>query len=270
MKTLANHVILYDANCPMCHLYTGAFVKTKMLDKDGRVPYQQLPEQLCPYVDMKRAINEIALVNVNTGKVTYGVQSLLKVIGNAVPFLNPLFSFKPFVWIMSKAYALVSYNRKVIVPAKAAPNELMPSFKLHYRLLYLIISWLVVAYVLTDYAKLISPAVPLGGSYREYFICGGQILFQGLVCLCYKPTKAWDYLGNMMTISLAGSLLLLPIIWIGAIFNFSNNTYIILFLATAGLMFLEHLRRCSLLSLGLLLSASWMVYRMAVLGFILY
>ena len=49
--------------------------------------------------------------------LTYGVKSLFKIIGNACPVFNPLFAFKPFVWLMSKVYAFISYNRRVIIPA---------------------------------------------------------------------------------------------------------------------------------------------------------
>ncbi len=51
MKTLKDHLILYDAECPMCKLYTGAIVKAGMLDISGRAPYQQLPSSICPLVD---------------------------------------------------------------------------------------------------------------------------------------------------------------------------------------------------------------------------
>ncbi|WP_343531070.1 DUF393 domain-containing protein [Pedobacter sp.] len=269
MKTLANHLILYDANCPMCNIYTSAFVKTKMLDANGRKPYQEIPTDICPYVDMKRAVNEIALVNTETGQVSYGVASIFKILGNTMPIFKPLFALQPFIWLMSKVYALVSYNRKVIIPAKAKANELLPDFKLHYRLIYLFLSWFVTAYILTNYAKVISPEIPFGNDYREYFICGGQILFQGLVCLLYRPAKTWDYLANMMTISLAGSFLLLPMLWVGNALNLNALPYIAYFLLVAGLMFLEHLRRSKILGLGLLLSASWVIYRLLVLGLIM-
>ena len=43
MKTLSNHVILYDSECPMCTIYTYAFTATGMLDTEGRAPYQEMP-----------------------------------------------------------------------------------------------------------------------------------------------------------------------------------------------------------------------------------
>ena len=89
MKTLRNHTILFDAECPMCSVYTKAFVHTGMLDNQGRQPYQERGN-ICANVDMQRAVNEIALVDNNTGQVTYGVRSIFKVLGHSLPLLKPI------------------------------------------------------------------------------------------------------------------------------------------------------------------------------------
>ncbi|KQM79106.1 hypothetical protein ASE74_00595 [Pedobacter sp. Leaf216] len=268
MKTLYNHLILYDNECPMCNVYTKAFVKTGMLEKAGREAYQQMPENICPLVDRQRAANEIALVNIENGEVSYGIQSLFKIIAHSMPFFKPLFSFGPFVFIMRKFYAFISYNRKVIIPAAIKENTIQPSFKVHYRMAYLVLTWLITAYVLTAYAHLLTNFVPLGSKYREYLICGGQLFFQGAVIAFYKKEKLWDYLGNMMTISFAGAILLIPGLALAKYFNIHPLFYILYFLMVAGLMFLEHLRRGRLLKLGLIMSISWALYRLIVLGLI--
>ncbi|WP_316844620.1 DUF393 domain-containing protein [Pedobacter psychrodurus] len=268
MKTLNNHVILFDNECPMCYAYTKAFVKTGMLAEDGREAYQQMPDHICPQVDRQRAANEIALVNTENGEVSYGIQSLFKIIAHAMPFFKPLFLFGPFVYLMRKFYAFISYNRKVIIPAAVKANSIQPSFKLHYRLAYLLFTWLLTAYVLTAYAHLLTSFVPLGSPYREYLICGGQMIFQGSIILFYKKGKLWDYLGNMMTISFAGSLLLLPALLLGECLSMPGIFFILYFLMVAGLMFLEHLRRSKLLKLGWIMSLTWALYRLIVLGLI--
>lgn len=269
MKTLNHHVILFDNECPMCYAYTKAFVKVGMLPNNGREAYQNMPVEICPIVNQQRAANEIALVNTETGEVTYGIQSLFKIIGNALPIFKPLFGFGPFIWIMSKVYAFVSYNRKVIIPAEIKGNSLQPSFKIHYRIAYLALSWLATAYVLTSYAHLLTDFVPLGSHYREYFICGGQMIFQGIIISFYKKEKLWDYLGNMMTISFMGSLLLIPVIIVAQHFDLNTILFILYFLMVAGLMLLEHIRRSKLLKLGWLMSITWIIYRLIVLGLIL-
>jgi len=270
MKTLNNHVILFDDECPMCYTYTKAFVKAGLLAINGRESYQNMPKNICPLIDKQKAVNEIALVNTETGEVTYGIKSLFKIIGNSMPIFVPLFNFKPFVLGMSKLYAFISYNRKVIIPAETKADQLQPSFKLHYRVAFLLFTWLVTAYILTAYAHLLTDFVPLGGKYREYLICGCQMLFQGLIIGLYQKQKLWAYLGNMMTISFAGSILLLPGLAMARYFDPNPFFFLLYFLLVAGLMFLEHIRRCKVLELGWLMSSTWATYRLIVLGLILF
>lgn len=266
MKTLKNHLILFDEECPMCRMYTSAFVSTGLLDKDGRASYQELSAQVCPNVDRQRAANEIALVNQETGEVTYGIESLFKIFAMVLPFLAPLFKFKPFIWLMSKVYAFIAYNRRVIVPpAKGEDFQYQPTFKLYYRLIYLIFTWFFTALILSAYTNLMVGMLPAGHAYREYFICGGQIVFQGLIILLVNKQKIWAYLGNMMTISFAGALLLLPATLVSVWLQLNPFFYVLWFLAVAGLMLLEHIRRTKLLKLDWTLTITWVMYRIVIL-----
>jgi hypothetical protein len=270
MKTLQNHMILFDGECPMCRVYTKAFVKTGMLAPNGRTAYQDGMDNVCPLIDKQRAVNEIALVNLNNGEVTYGVASIFKIVGNACPYFGPLFAFKPFVWVMSELYAFISYNRRVIIPANEQGDGFayQPSFKKHYRIAYLLLTWFCTGYILTAYARLLSPMVPLGSPYREYLICGGQIIFQGAIISAYARGKFWNYLGNMMTISFAGSLLLLAPLALNHWFFIQPLFFTLYFVAVAGLMFLEHIRRTKLLELGWTMTITWAFYRVMLLGVI--
>jgi predicted DCC family thiol-disulfide oxidoreductase YuxK len=270
MTTLNNHLILFDAECPMCSLYTKAFVSTGLLDKQGRAAYQMLDAAACPLVDRQRAVNEIALVNRETGEVIYGIESLFKIIGNATPVFKPLFNFAPFVWFMSRVYAFISYNRRVIIPTAGDGFAIQPTFKLKYRVAYLIIAWAVTSYILTQYVHLLQGVLPVGNAYREYIICGGQMFFQGIVVSFLFNDKKWEYLGNMMTISLAGALLLLPMILLKGIIGQQPVFYTLYFMLVAGLMFLEHIRRSKILKIGWALTISWACYRAIILMVILF
>ena len=42
MKTLENHTLLYDKDCPMCEVYSSTFIKCGMLEKDGRENFSQM------------------------------------------------------------------------------------------------------------------------------------------------------------------------------------------------------------------------------------
>ncbi len=275
MRTLHNHLILYDADCPMCQLYTRAFTRSGMLDPDGRAPYQDISAAACPLVDLNRAVNEIALIDTKTGEVKYGIESLFKIIGHSFPLLRPLFSWRPFLWTMRKTYAFISYNRKVIIPPPAfAPRAAealapQPAFRLPYRLAWLLFSALIAAAILTSYSRLLTGILPAGGPWREYLICTGQILVQGMVVSIIAPAKRWDYLGNMMTISLAGSLALAPVLAIASCTHLPPIGATAWFLIVAGLMLFEHIRRTRLLGLDWTLSISWVAYRLVVLILIL-
>ena len=266
MKTLENHVILYDAECPMCGLYSKAFVRMGMLSIEGRQTYQHMPKEICPLVDQQRAVNEIALVDTETGEVSYGIKSLFKVIGHAIPVFNPLFSFDPFIWIMTRVYAFISYNRRVIIPANDLKSHTMkPTFSLKFRLAYLVFTWLVSGLIFTGYIQLISPLGSIDFGLRGYFVIGLQMLVQGVLLGFFSPAKLWDYLGNMMTISLAGALLLLPILLLKSITYISVNVAIFYIVLVGSLMLCEHIRRSRMLELTGVLTISW-----AVLGLVAF
>ncbi|WP_316735336.1 DUF393 domain-containing protein [Pedobacter aquatilis] len=269
MKTLANHLILFDNECPMCFAYTKAFTKLKMLPVDGREAYQNMPEEVCPFVDKKRAANEIALVNKETGEVTYGIESLFKVIETSFPIFKTLFRFSPFLWIAQKCYAFISYNRKVIIPAEVNANNIQPDFSLKHRLMFLFLTWLITSFILTNYTQHLTDFIPIGYKYREYMICGTQIFFQGFIIYLNKKDKLFSYLGNMMTISFAGALLLIIPLILNNWIEVHPIFYLLYFLFTAGLMFLEHIRRSKILGLNLVMSFTWVFYRLIVLGVIL-
>ncbi|RYY66388.1 MAG: DUF393 domain-containing protein [Chitinophagaceae bacterium] len=270
MRTLKGHTILYDAVCPMCRLYTGAFIRSGMLDAAGRTPYQELPAGGCPGLDRARAVNEIALVNRATGEVTYGVDSLFKILEHRWPVLRPLFRFRVFAGLMRRAYALVSYNRRLIMPAAGEGAGTAPAFHRGWRAAWIGVAWLLTATLLRRYDTRLEGVIPAGGFWREYLVCGGQLLWQGALVRRLAPRRCWDYLGTMMTVSLAGALALTILAPLLDLFQLHNPwVAAAVFGSVAGLMLAEHLRRCRLLELPWTVSAGWVLYRVLLLFFIL-
>jgi predicted DCC family thiol-disulfide oxidoreductase YuxK len=274
MKTLKNHTILYDADCPLCRAYTSAFIKTEMLDEKGRVPFQITGGEFCPGLNSSRAKNEIALLNRENGEVTYGIDSLIKILGNRFKFIEVIFRFGPLKFIFKRIYSFISYNRKVIVPAKAnskADFECIPDFRLDYRIAYLLFTWLVSSFILLNYSKLLTGIIPPSSFHREFFICGGQIIFQFISVGLLNKNKVADYLGNMMTISFAGSLLLLPAMILGTVTSiFPPLFFAGYFMLVVAFMLLEHFRRMKILELGWWPSVSWVLYRVIVLSVLIF
>lgn len=268
MKTLRDNVIVYDAECPMCKLYTGAFVKTGMLEVNGREAYTGMDPAIASIIDLQRAKNEIALIDRKNHTVTYGIDSLFKIVGNSWPLLQPLLRFTVFHWVMKKIYFFISYNRKVIVPGQEfeSVNACTPDLNLYYRWVYILFTWLFTSFILSGYASLLQPLVPSGSFSREFLLCGGQIVFQSLTVYLDRKDRIIHYLGNMMTVSFAGGLLLLPSFLLSA-FGVVTSPYFFLgwFALVVGLMFLEHIRRVKLLGLSGRVTAGWVLYRIILL-----
>ncbi|HEY5749722.1 MAG TPA: hypothetical protein VIU12_26820 [Chryseolinea sp.] len=147
-------------------------------------------------------------------------------------------------------------------------QQRIPAFDVPYRIAYLVFTWLVTSVILNAYTQLLSPLVPASHLTRELCICGGQILFQSVVAFLANKNKALAYLGNMMTVSFIGVLLLLP----GLMFTHGTHSaegHLVWFMIVVGIMFFEHIRRVKLLEMPWFMSLTWVLYRVIVLWIIL-
>jgi hypothetical protein len=162
-------------------------------------------------------------------------------------------------------------NRPVIILSQEDGKStfmILPEVNSTYRLIYLFTAWVITSLVLTFYSSLLEKFIGAPNLGREFLVCGGQMIFQFAFLFFAKKTKKeiFDYLGNMMTISLGGALLLIPVLIIGKIFTtIPAIIFPLYFLFVAGLMLLEHLRRMKITGLPKWLSATWVLYRVLVL-----
>ena len=271
MKTLKNQTLLYDEDCPLCSLYTTGFVKSGMLDENGRKSYGQLSQEEQSFVDLKRAPNEIALLDNKTKTVTYGIDSLIKVIGFSFPLIEKIATIKPIHFILKKMYSFVSYNRKVIIPGNVkTENKLQctPDFNYKYRFIFIGFALTITTFVLFGFSNLI-PNVPKTSILREFILAFGQIVFQSLFLLKMDKQTIINYAGNLMTISLMGSLILVPILILNQFINLPQFLILGWFGTTIFIMFAEHFRRVKVLKLPFYLCFTWVIYRIIALVFIL-
>ncbi|MFT5846506.1 MAG: putative DCC family thiol-disulfide oxidoreductase YuxK [Psychroserpens sp.] len=267
MKTLENHTLLYDEDCPLCQVYTSGFIKTGMLDQNGRQAYSTLSKKDQNFINLKRASNEIALVDNEHKTVIYGIDSLLKVLGVRFSFIEKIGHLKPVKSLLKKLYSFISYNRKVIIPSpenKTDELQCLPSFNIKYRLFYILFSGIVTLFTLFYFSKNIS-ILPNKSLLREGFITFGQLVFQGVLIYKLDKQTILNYFGNVMTISLMGSLMLLPLLIINSMVPLHETIFLIGFGITVFIMFLEHFRRVKLLKLPSFLSFTWVLYRVLIL-----
>lgn len=271
MKTLEHQTLLYDEDCPLCQAYTTGFIKAGMLDKNGKKPFSNQTEEEQNFIDLKKASNEIALVDNKNKTVIYGIDSLLKVIGNSFPWMEKIGNISPIKYLLRKLYSFISYNRKVIIPNKKTPENILqciPSFSYRYRIIYIVFATIITALALHSYSKLMLN-VPKGDFDRELIIALGQIAFQSLFLLKLDHRTILNYVGNLMTVSLAGSILLTPVLILNQFINIPEIIILAWFAITVLFLFIEHFRRIKILELPTSLSYTWIIYRIIVLLVIL-
>ena len=271
MKTLKNHTLLYDEDCPLCQVYTSGFIKTGMLDQDGRQAFSQISIEEQNFINLSRASNEIALVDRQNKTVIYGVDSLLKVIGFRFPIIQKIGQFQPIKFLLQKLYSLVSYNRKVIIPSKDNSSQQLqciPKFNITYRLLYILFALIVTLWSVFIFFKNI-PILPDGSLLREGIFTVGQLVFQGMIIYTLDKKTILNYFGNMMTVSLMGSLMLITLMFINWMIPISEPILTFGFGIIISFMFTEHFRRVKLLELPIYLSYTWAIYSVLILIIIL-
>lgn len=248
----------------MCRLYTKAFIRCGMMGEGGRAAYNEVHLHSFSQLDPGRARNEIALVNTNTGQVTYGLDSLLHIIGNSFPLLEKAGRFPPLYFLFRKLYAFISYNRKQIIPKREMPGTVActPDFNRTYRIAYILFTAIISSIVLSRYSIKLGTYLPQQGHLlRELLVCFGQIAWQSIWLTSALGKAYWDYIGNMMSVSLIGSLLLFPML----MFSVSPALALVYFMIVVSMMLAEHYRRCTILNIGIRPSISWVLYRVLVL-----
>ena len=261
MKTLNNHSLIYDTDCPLCVGYTNAFTRYNLLDENGKRPFSKLTEEDKRTIDIHKASNEIALINTKTKEVTYGVDSLLTILGNSFPMISNIGNLKPINYVLQKCYKFISYNRKVIITVKQTKHSCTPDFNLKYRWTYIIFCTLISSLILNQYSNLLTSFITKSSFTRELIMCSGQIIFQGIVMYTLVKKERLNYFGNMISISFFGAIALIPILIINHIFLVSEIFNIAYFGFVVCLMILEHKRRVTFLTLPIYLTLTWVLYR---------
>lgn len=273
MRTLSNYKLLIDKDCPMCQLYGGAFEKTGMIEQGTCSPYQTIDTTVSNRVDMNKARNEIAFYNTQTQEALYRLDALVYIITHNFSFLKPILKNITVEFLLRKLYKFISFNRKIIAPSSPQLNEriCVPDLNLKYRLLYVAFVVLVSSTVLFHFTKPINEFMGWENHLgREFLVCLGQLVWQSVILYKLPKSKLLDYLGNMITVSLIGTLLLIPMLLIS---NPLPLLYLTYFGLVVGFMFFEHVRRCKILGVGWLPSISWLIYRafvLVIIGFVIH
>lgn len=240
-------ILVYDDACPLCVAYTSAFVKTGLLTAEGRQSFSDVSAELLHTINYQRSKNEIPLLDPVTNKVWYGIDALLEILGSKCPTIKTIGHYKPVNWLLKKLYSFISYNRKVIVAAKASPLKIdcSPSFNLFYRVLFMLV--FLVANTLMLYPvhqHLLSKIPEYSLTVSQLFLVHTVMVAINCILALFLPKQtAIEYLGQVNMLTLVTNLLLLPLLITGAYLNLHHwVNYLYLGLLTI-VIFNEYFRR---------------------------
>ncbi|WP_299188402.1 hypothetical protein [uncultured Aquimarina sp.] len=146
----------------------------------------------------------------------------------------------------------------------------MSLLQITYRWIYIIIATLLSTLVLYHYAKELPELIPNDNLIKEIVMCSGQLVWQGSIIMIFIKKKIHSYLYNMISVSLLGSLALIPLILLYKQEVIVLEIKILLFLLVVCLMILDHTRRVKKLKLPGYLTATWITYRLLWLPILLF
>lgn len=137
---------------------------------------------------------------------------------------------------------------------------------IHLKLILIPVFAILISLVLAEFAKTIAHLLSIDYSGKfEIIVVFGQLAFQFIFIWKQHREKQVSYLFNVMTVSLIGAILLLPLLIWNHYSAVSDMLILIYFFGVVFIMFLDHRRRVKKLELPWYLSYTWVFYRCIVL-----
>jgi predicted DCC family thiol-disulfide oxidoreductase YuxK len=270
---MKNKILVYDDNCPLCTWYSGLFVKYGFLNADGRKPFSTLDNAFLSKIDFDKSRNEIPLLDTSTNKVLYGIDALLEILDQKIPFIKATGNFVPLKWVLKKIYKLISFNRKVIVAKKCGPGNIdcSPDTNYLYRFIFMAVCLAFNTLMLYPFQN------NLFGKLSYYHLDLYQLQvahFAFVIVNCtlafsFSKTKGYEYLGQVNMLALSVILLLIPLMIIQYFF-YSELFTTAWLIVIAAFIFKEYIRRMEYV--GVLSTNKWVVSMnlLSLTGFILF
>ena len=245
---MKKQVMIYDDACPLCSAYTAGFVKMGLLDQEERQCFSSVDPKLLTQIDVQRSRNEIPLLDTITGEVSYGIDALVKLLGEKFSLIKWIAGTPALKFLLYKIYKLISYNRRSIVAAETnqVAFDCTPDFNIKYRLLFMILGLIfntcmlfpLQHYVLAK-SMMNTPTVMQVQLGHTLFVFANIYISARL-----KARQGFEYAAQINMLALTAILLAMPLIFINRVNNtvppFINNLYL------AGILLFiikEYLRR---------------------------
>jgi predicted DCC family thiol-disulfide oxidoreductase YuxK len=269
-----NKLLIYDDNCPLCSCYSSWFVRCGLLPTNGRTAFSALDSSLMQKIDFAKSKNEIPLLDTATGKVLYGIDSLLELLGQKCSLIKSTGNLPVINWLLRKLYKFISLNRKVIVAQKCGNGSIdcSPDMNFTYRILFMAVFLLVNTLLLFPlhhhlFIHFPSYQLTIPALQTAHFILVG---INCLIATSLSRQKAIEFLGQVNMLALLAVLLLLPL---AVLINLLPDNQIIHFAYVSFLsilLFKEYIRR--IYYAGILEKHPWIVAinLTCIVGFVVY
>jgi predicted DCC family thiol-disulfide oxidoreductase YuxK len=256
---MKNIILVYDDNCPFCCWYSGQFVRFKFLTETGRQAFSTAEQAILSLVDLQKSKNEIALIDKTNGQVFYGIDSLLEILDQKIPFIKKTGNLPILKWVLKKLYKLISYNRKVIVAKKCGPGSIdcSPDLNTRYRLLFIGIFLVFNTLMLFPLHSDIFSTLPFYNLtvIELQTLHVGFVFINSILALSLTRVKAFEYLGQLNMLALITTLLLIALLFLTQ-FNLPQWFFLFYLTITALIIFKEYIRRMDFA--GILVSNKWL------------
>lgn len=271
MKT-SDKIIIYDDACPLCAAYTSAFVQTGLIDASGRKDFSHISEELTQLIDTERCKSEIPVIEEGTGKVWYGIDGLLEILGQKYPLVKKAGQVRPVKWMLNKLYRLISYNRRVIVARKATPGnfDCTPQLNTRYRFIFMALFLCFNTLMLLPVRQYVMENSLFSGTGPGLLQWAhfGMVAVNISLFFFLPRNTAWEYIGQVNMLALILILLLVPLVWLNhflLMYDLNNVCFGVL-----GCFFIHEYRRRMAFA-GVWNEHRWIVgvHAIAICGFLL-
>lgn len=139
-----------------------------------------------------------------------------------------------------------------------------------FKLPVIFICTVTTAFTLSQYANLVQHLLSVKYNWLfELMMVIGMVLFQWIFIYKNSRDVVMDYFLKMLKVSLIGSVLLWPLLFMNRYYNFADTTNIVYFFSVVTIMFFIHKSIVTKMELPFYISYTYILYRFIILLFII-
>lgn len=263
MKTLTNKLIIYDSNCKVCSSLRDVVLRFTNIPTKKIVAYKDLSVQQNAMVDHAMFKNGMALIDTTGAATLYGAEGVAWIFSSQYRIIDFLLRFRLFYLLFAFLYKTQAHNRYIMATPKSKFQcDCVPDKVIKYRLTYIVIG-LTISVILTmlfgiSLTGFFANISPGEAALQMLLMAGTGWVIQMILAVVFLKGKALDYIGHLVTIMVAGLLVLVPwMLFHAATGILSVSIPVASVVLSSIVMLWLHISRASYLELNHRWTASW-------------